>query len=191
MSEAGRPPLRQLLASDLAANAGGSGWRAMAWAWLLNPGFAAIGLHRVATHLLARGHRRSGFLLWAFNTRRSGCHFHPDAVIGAGLFLPHPVGVVIGSGAVLAENVCLYQGVTLGRNRKGGYPRIGTGAMLFPGSVVVGDVRVGAGAVIGATALVQADVPDHATIVVSQAQTVRLPAAALGPDAVLGVDQVG
>jgi serine O-acetyltransferase len=167
-------PLRPLLARDLAANSGGAGWRAMAWAWFLNPGFSAIGLHRVAVHLIRGGHRRSGFLLWAYNTRRSGCHFHPDAAIGAGLFLPHPVGVVIGSGAVVAENVCLYQNVTLGRSRKGGYPLIETGATLFPNAVVVGGVRIGTGAVIGATALVQADVPDHATVVVTQPQTIRL-----------------
>lgn len=146
----------------------------MTWAWFLNPGFATIGLHRVAVHLIRGGYRRSGFLLWAFNTRRSGCHFHPDAVIGGGLFLPHPVGVVIGAGAVLAENVCLYQGVTLGRSRKGGYPRIETGATLFPQAVVVGEVRIGVGTVIGATALVQADVPDGATVVVTQPQTIRL-----------------
>jgi serine O-acetyltransferase len=175
MERAERTSLRQILAKDLAANAGGSGTRAMLWAWLANPGFAAIGLHRVALHCLDGRFPKLGWLLWAFNTRRTGCHFNLGAKIGAGLFLPHPVGVVIGSGVEVAEDVCLYQGVTLGRNRKGGYPRIGTGATLFPNVVAVGDIRVGIGAVIGATAMVQADVPDHATIVVSQTQTVRLP----------------
>lgn len=174
MAERG-PSLCQILARDLTANHGGAGRRAMLWAWLLNPGFAAIGLHRVAVHLLRTGWRRLGGIVWALNTRRTGCHFHPDAIILPGLFLPHPVGVVIGQGVIVGENVCLYQGVTLGRNRKGGYPTIGAGATLFPGVIAVGGVRIGAGAVIGATALVQADVPDNATIVVAQPQTMRLP----------------
>jgi serine O-acetyltransferase len=163
----------------------------MLWAWLVNPGFSAIGLHRVALHCLEGRFPKLGWLVWAFNTRRTGCHFNLGSRIGAGLSLPHPVGVVIGSGVEVGENVCLYQGVTLGRNRKGGYPTIGAGATLFPNAIVVGDIRIGVGAVIGATAMVQADVPDHATVVVSQAQTIRLAnrAAPVGPD--LRVDHSG
>lgn len=173
MTEASLKSLYRLLVADLAANAGGSGGRAMAWAWLFNPGFSTIALHRLSQHLTGRGFRHLGAWCWVYNLRRSGCHFHPDAAIGAGLSLPHPIGIVIGSGCTVGANVSIYHGVTIGRDRKGGYPVIADGAALLPGVMVIGSVRVGLCALVGANALVRSDVPDHATLVISQTQSIR------------------
>ena len=83
--------------------------------------------------------------------------------VGRGLYLPHPVGVVIGAGVELGEGVTLYQNVTLGL-KNGGCPRIEDGVVVYPGSVIVGPIVVGRGAVVGANSFVDRDVAPHTTV---------------------------
>lgn len=92
-----------------------------------------------------------------------GCDASPGAEIKGGLYLPHPIGIVIGSGVVLEENVRVFQGVTLGAGR-GGYPTIGAGSTIFPNSMIVGGVTIGASSRIGAGNFVSYDVPPGTTI---------------------------
>ncbi|MBL3200358.1 serine acetyltransferase, partial [Klebsiella pneumoniae] len=47
----------------------------------------------------------------------TGIDIHPGAQIGAGFFLAHGTGVVIGEPAVIGERGRLYQAVTLGAKR--------------------------------------------------------------------------
>lgn len=69
--------------------------------------------------------------------------------IGPGLSLPHPVGIVIGGGVVIGEGASIFQGVTLGVANNH-YPVIGNSVSIYPNAVVVGNVRVSAGAKIRA-----------------------------------------
>ncbi|MFT4765697.1 MAG: serine O-acetyltransferase [Oleispira sp.] len=70
------------------------------------------------------------------------------AVIGRALLLPHPMGIVIGEGVVIGDGVRIYQNCTMGN--KGGYPTIGSCCVIYPGSVIVGEVIIGNSCVIGA-----------------------------------------
>jgi serine acetyltransferase len=83
------------------------------------------------------------------------------------VMFPHPVGIVIGDGAVIGRNVRIYQNVTLGltENGVGGYPTIEDGVAIYAGAVVIGGITVGAGAVIGANAFVSRDVPAGSVVV--------------------------
>jgi len=70
---------------------------------------------------------------------------------------PHrAIGVVISSGVQLGENVTIYQNVTIGS--KGGCPAIGDGVIIGAGAVILGPIRVGNCAVIGANSVVTKDV---------------------------------
>jgi serine acetyltransferase len=83
------------------------------------------------------------------------------------LFLPHPVGIVIATGAVLGNDTVLLQQVTLGcRNpytsncgKADGDPILEQGVYVGPGAKVLGPVRIGAWSVIGANAVITIDVP--------------------------------
>ena len=44
----------------------------------------------------------------------TGIEIHPAALLGAGVFIDHGMGVVIGETAEVGDNVTIYQGVTLG-----------------------------------------------------------------------------
>lgn len=90
-----------------------------------------------------------------------------QAVIGKNVSFPHPIGIVIGVGVVIQDNVGIWQHVTLGSVGKGSmiYPVINKGAKLFANCQVIGNVTIGANAKIGASSLVLNDVPEDKTAV--------------------------
>lgn len=84
--------------------------------------------------------------------------------IGGGLLLPHPNGIVIHPGAEIGPNCLLFQQVTIGGGPHGapileGHVDVGAGAKIL------GAVRIGRHAKIGANAVVLTDVPAGATAV--------------------------
>jgi serine acetyltransferase len=89
--------------------------------------------------------------------------------VGPGLRLYHAHGLVVHPDAELGAGVVLKHGVTIGHRgdeeTEGPTPVIGDGAVLGPHAQVLGDVTVGAGARIGAGAVVLCDVPPDATAV--------------------------
>ena len=98
----------------------------------------------------------------------TGIEIHPGAIIGKGLFIDHGMGVVIGETAVIGDNVIMYHGVTLGGTGKHTgkrHPTIGNNVIIGSGSKVLGPIKVGDGAKIGANAVVLENVPANATAV--------------------------
>lgn len=165
---------RAAIRADLKAATGREGWGRIVTAFLFIPGFSTILLHRLALPFIRTPLDKLGNLIWAWNTRRSGCHFHLDSVIGPGLSLPHPTAVVIGQGVTIGAGVTLYQSVTIGRAKRDDYPVIGDGAVIYPNSVIIGGITVGAGAVVGAGSVVRHDVPAGAVVAGNPAQLIRL-----------------
>src|SRR5689334_3365388 len=82
------------------------------------------------------------------------------------VFLPHPLGIVIHSGAVIGEDVVIGHQVTLGgRDLVVDPPKIADGVYIGAGAKILGGVGVGRGATVGANAVVTKDVPAGATVV--------------------------
>jgi len=116
------------------------------WSALTNyPGLWAVWWHRV-THRL----HRKGFV-WL-----------------ARFFIDHGMGVVIGETTVIADDVTLYQGVTLGGTGKEHgkrHPTLEDFVVVGVGATVLGNIRIGRGTRVGAGAVVIADVPGSCTVV--------------------------
>jgi serine acetyltransferase len=81
--------------------------------------------------------------------------------------LPHPYGVIIHSKAVIGERVTIMQQVTIGGKDFGENvaPIVGDDVYIGAGAKVLGGLRIGNGATIGANAVVTRDVPPYATVV--------------------------
>lgn len=102
--------------------------------------------------------------------QKYGLYISSNAIIGNGLKLPHPTGIVIGNGVIIGSNVMIFQHVTLGGARIGdyqdnNYPSIGNNVVIFAGAVIVGKITIGDNATIGANAVVLNDVPAGTTCV--------------------------
>ena len=79
---------------------------------------------------------------------------------------PHPYGVVIHSKARIGRGVTIMQQVTIGgKHGSDQAPDIADNVYIGAGAKVLGGIKVGRGAVIGANAVVTKDVPDGATVV--------------------------
>lgn len=135
---------------------------------LTSPGLHALLLHRAANRLWRRRFRLPARLLSQGTRWLTGIEIHPGATIGAGVFIDHGMGVVIGETARVGDNVTMYQGVTLGgtgKQRGKRHPTVENDAVIGVGASVLGDVTIGEGARIGAGSVVLKDVPPHTTAV--------------------------
>lgn len=88
------------------------------------------------------------------------------------LNFPHPVGIVIGSEAKIANGVTIFQNVTIGRSYKAGkvnyaddYPTINKGVVILANAVVAGNITIGSNCVIGACAVITKDIPPNSLAV--------------------------
>lgn len=135
---------------------------------LVYPGVHALTLHRVSAALLRAGAPLAARLLSQFTRLITGIEIHPAAQIASPCLIDHGMGVVIGETAKIGARCHLHQGVTLGgasRMRTQRHPMLGDDVLVGAGASLIGAIRVGDGAKIGAGAVVVANVPPYATVV--------------------------
>ena len=141
---------------------------------LCYPGFHALRTHRLAHAAWRRGWRLLARFISHLGRFLTGIEIHPAAVIGERFFIDHGLGVVIGETSEIGDDVTLYHGVTLGGiapsvdtasqvDRKR-HPTIKNGVIVGSGAQILGPITVGAGARVGANAVVVKDVPEGVTV---------------------------
>lgn len=130
-------------------------------------GFHAIQTHRLAHWLWNCGRRDFALYLQSRSSNIFQTDINPAARIGKGLFLDHATGLVVGSTAVIGENVSILQGVTLGGTGKESgdrHPKIGDGVLIGAGAKVLGNIEVGSCSRIAAGSVVLKPVPKCTTV---------------------------
>lgn len=116
------------------------------------------------------------FLLKAFNRLAFGTVLPPSVVMGTGVLLSYQgLGTVIHRDAVIGDRVIISTGVTIGgRSGHKAVPVICEGAANGTGAKVLGPVRIGRFATVGANAVVLSDVPDYGVAVGVPARIIRI-----------------
>ncbi len=144
---------------------------------LLTQGFQFVLARRIQDALvrlpvIGRPLRR---IWWWWTCRRFGAEIAIGCTVSAGLYIPHPYGIVVGV-CVIGEDVVILQNVTIGsrHSHSPGQARIGRGAYLSAGAAIIGSISIGERAMIGANAVVLRDVPDGAVAVGVPARIVGL-----------------
>ncbi len=176
------PRVRELLASDVqAAYDGDPAATCLDEIIFCYPGLEAITVQRLAheLYLLQVPMIRRMMTEWAHS--RTGIDIHPGANIGPSFFIDHGTGVVIGETTDIAENVRLYQGVTLGalsfpRDEHGNiirgkkrHPTIEAGVVIYANATVLGgDTVIGAGSAIGASVSLTKSIPPNTIVTVEK-----------------------
>ncbi|MBC7107533.1 MAG: serine O-acetyltransferase [Methanomassiliicoccales archaeon] len=137
-------------------------------ALLFSPGLHAILLHRISHRLYLKGQYLLARAINYFARILTGADIHPGAKIGKGFFIDHATGVVIGETAEIGDNVCIFQGVTLGgvSTEKGKrHPTIGNNVVIGANATILGNIKIGDNVKIGAGSVVVKDVPPNSTVV--------------------------
>ena len=141
-------------------------------------GFHALQLHRVSNWLWLQGRRSLALLMQSRASMKFGVDIHPAATFGSGIMLDHATGLVVGETAVIGNQVSILQSVTLGGTGKehgDRHPKIGDGVLISAGAKILGNIRVGEGAKVGAGSVVLRDVPAHTTVAGVPAKVVGRP----------------
>jgi serine O-acetyltransferase len=94
-----------------------------------------------------------------------GIELGNEITLGEGVYFIHSLGTVIGGDARVGHRVRFLGNNTVGAARDDGYPVIGDDVEVGCGARILGPVRIGNGAVIGANAVVLSDVPAGAVAV--------------------------
>jgi serine O-acetyltransferase len=130
-------------------------------------GFHAIQAHRLAHALWRAGRHDFAFYLQSRSSAVFQTDIHPAARIGKGVFLDHATGLVVGSTAVIEDNVSMLQDVTLGGTGKemgDRHPKVRHGVLIGAGAKILGNIEIGACARIAAGSVVLHPVPNNKTV---------------------------
>lgn len=131
------------------------------------------GLHAVAAHRFSHWlWERKLYFLARFTSHvarfLTGIEIHPGAKLGRRVFIDHGMGVVIGETAEVGDDVLIYKGVLLGGTslkKEKRHPTIGNNVVLGSNAIILGAIKVGDNARVGAASVVTHDVPPNATAV--------------------------
>ncbi len=152
---------------------------------LCYPGVHAILIHRLSHRLYCRGLYVISRLLSHFARWMTGIEIHPGARIGRRFFIDHGMGVVIGETTVIGDDVLLYQGVTLGgtgREKEKRHPTLGNHVVIGSGAKVLGNIKLGEWAKVGAGSVVVKPASAHSTVVGIPGRVVAVKGVAMASD---------
>lgn len=176
------PDLRRVLATDVqAAYDGDPAADSLDEVIFCYPGLEAVTVYRLANQLYRLGVPLLPRIMTEWVHNRTGIDIHPGAKIGASFFIDHGTGVVIGGTCEIAENVKLYQGVTLGalsfpkdadgkliRGQKR-HPTLEQGVVVYANATILGgETTIGENSVIGASVSLMKSIPANTVVTVEK-----------------------
>ena len=135
--------------------------------FLYYKGYQGLQLYRTGHWLWNNGHTELALYLQSRVSEVFDMDIHPAARIGRGILIDHATSIVIGETAIVGDNVSMLHEVTLGGTGKDTgdrHPKVSSGVLIGAGAKILGNVRIGRNAKIGAGSVVLADVDDHCTV---------------------------
>ena len=141
----------------------------------LYPSFQVMLAYRLSHHIWNFGFSFIARLIMQLARILTGIEIHPAAKIGAGFFIDHGMGTVIGETAEIGCDVTLYHDVTLGgvmpavdsdkQRASKRHPTLGDYVIVGAGAQILGPITVHRCARVGGNSVVTKDVPEGVTVV--------------------------
>ena len=151
----------------------GEGVKALAWVMLNSDSYRVMALNRVREAARRRRIPGVNHALRVMQTAALGVEIGKDVNLGRGVYFVHSLGTVLGGDARVGDRVRFYGNNTVGTAKDNGYPVIEEDVEVGAGARILGPVRVGARAVIGANAVVLSDIPPDSVAVGIPARVVK------------------
>jgi serine O-acetyltransferase len=130
-------------------------------------GYGGLQAYRIAHWLWEQERHILSYHLQSRVSELFAVDIHPAAKIGAGVFIDHAHGIVIGETVVVEDDVSMLHSVTLGgtgKDRGDRHPKIRRGVLIGAGAKVLGNIEIGEDARIAAGSVVLEDVPARCTV---------------------------
>jgi serine O-acetyltransferase len=126
---------------------------------------AVVGANPLAARILQFACRHRVPLLADLMSTLLNCGIY--CPLPAPILMPHPYGIFIHRNAVIGSRVTVMHQVSIGNKHPSdpGAPVIEDNVCIGAGAKILGPVRIGHGATVGANAVVTRDVPSHCTVV--------------------------
>lgn len=102
----------------------------------------------LARQLYLNGHEDLANVVYVLNRRLHAFDCFYTREIPDIFLLVHPIGTVLGQ-AQMSDYLVIYQGVTVGGDPKGRFPKLEENIVLFSNSALIGDTTISTGCVIG------------------------------------------
>lgn len=149
---------------------------------LVEPGWTALLVHRLARVIYDAGFRAPALLIARQAARNTGIHIHPSAKLGRRCVLLAGPGISIGPATVIGDDCRIEPGVMLVSEPEA-HPTLGDRVVLEAGAIVTGEVFVGHDVRVVAGSLVSRDVLDGGVAVGVPGRVVSRGQARPDPDA--------
>lgn len=95
-----------------------------------------------------------------------------SGTISEGFFIQHGFSTIIYAKSI-GKNCWINQQVTIGFSNKVDCPTIGNDVTINAGAIIIGNVHIGDGSIIGAGAVIVKDVPENSTVVGAASRIIR------------------
>jgi len=147
------------------------------WLGIFSPRFAPVLLCRLSHLLYLYKMMPIAKCVSLINFFLFGLEVGVKCEIGRGLFFPHTSGIVIGAFSI-GENAIIYQGVTIGAREldfsylETSRPIIGNDVVISTGAVILGPIKIGDRARIGANSVVLSSIPNDVLAVGAPAKVI-------------------
>ncbi len=152
-------------------------WKAVEMSTL--PAIMGLVMYRFSHYFYARGWRFFAWPIYTLNMMMTGLDITPSTVIGDSCLLGHTVGTMLSGRIGRYATILAKVGVGGGRGPSpdgdpNGLPIVGDFVTLGVNSTILGPVRVGNHATVGAHSLVLDDVPESAVVTGIPARVTRM-----------------
>lgn len=181
------PVVRSLLADDArAAYLGDPAARSVGETIFCYPSVHVMTNHRIAHELYQLDVPLIPRIISERAHSETGIDIHPGATIGSCFFIDHGTGTVIGETCEIGNNVRIYQGVTLGAksfplDEEGNpvkgikrHPVVEDDVIIYSGATILGNVRIGKGAVIGGNLWITGNIPPGMRVIQQRPEEMRV-----------------
>ena len=135
--------------------------------FLYYKGYQGLQFYRIGHHLWKNRQSELALYLQSRVSEVFDMDIHPAARIGNGILIDHATSIVIGETAVVGDNVSMLHEVTLGGTGKSGgdrHPKVESGVLIGAGAKILGNVKIGENAKVGAGSVVLEDVDAAITV---------------------------